>query len=443
MLKSKLSREVPFASSVGPIGLSRFFLTVLLLFTLTLAIPGSLQAQPAAPALNASLLDRLNESAEATRLNLTPAQKEKLASLKATRNDALSKAAADKKPAVITDYETQASQVLTADQQKLLDNLPSEHQLRFNFRYTKWADVLEWFARESDLSLVLDAPPPGTFNYTDNRAYTPAEAIDLLNGVLSTKGYSLVRRNRMLLVINLKDGMPDAVIPRITLDELDKRGRYEYVSLVFPLEGRDPNAVSTEIKPLLSPHGKSVLLPQTKQIIVTDTAGIMRAIKATIESIPKPSAPAPAPPAPPLELVVYSLKGVNNESAVKVLNTLLPNGKFVADDKAEQLNAYVPAKDHEIVKKVLDQMLAGLKNPETQPSARMEMYPLETSWRLQVVSALTAAFPDVKFNHDSRRQILVAWGLPARLVDQVKTALEKLGGGTSTTCARKLEVYPC
>ena len=36
--------------------------------------------------------------------------------------------------------------------------------------------------------------PKGTFNYTDDRQYTPAQAIDLLNNVLATKGYLLVRR---------------------------------------------------------------------------------------------------------------------------------------------------------------------------------------------------------------------------------------------------------
>ena len=65
---------------------------------------------------------------------------------------------------------------------------PKEPKLRFNFRFQKWLDVLEWFADQADLSLVLDAPPPGTFNYSDTKEYTPTEAIDLLNGILLTKG---------------------------------------------------------------------------------------------------------------------------------------------------------------------------------------------------------------------------------------------------------------
>ena len=48
-------------------------------------------------------------------------------------------------------------------------------RMEFNFRYQPWQDVLDWFADQADLSLVLDAPPPGTFNYRDSRRYTPAE----------------------------------------------------------------------------------------------------------------------------------------------------------------------------------------------------------------------------------------------------------------------------
>ncbi len=85
---------------------------------------------------------------------------------------------------------------------------PKPQKLRFQFRFQPWKDVLDWFAKQADLSLVMDAPPPGTFNYTDTHEYTPAEAIDLLNSVLLTKGYTLIRRNRMLMLVNLEDGIP-------------------------------------------------------------------------------------------------------------------------------------------------------------------------------------------------------------------------------------------
>ena len=112
---------------------------------------------------------------------------------------------------------------------------PVDKRLQFVFRYQPWLDVLEWFAEHAELSLVLNAPPPGTFNYTDTREYTPNEAIDLLNGVLTGKGFTLVRRGRMLMVIDLVDGVPEGIVPTVTLDALDKRGRFELVTVEFDL----------------------------------------------------------------------------------------------------------------------------------------------------------------------------------------------------------------
>ena len=73
--------------------------------------------------------------------------------------------------------------------------IPSENaRLTFSFRYQPWQEVLDWFAEQAGLSLLMESPPPGTFNYTDTRSYSPAEALDVLNGVLLTKGYTLVRQ---------------------------------------------------------------------------------------------------------------------------------------------------------------------------------------------------------------------------------------------------------
>ncbi|MDZ4820731.1 MAG: hypothetical protein SGJ20_17330, partial [Planctomycetota bacterium] len=82
----------------------------------------------------------------------------------------------------------------------------TDGKLHFSSRHQPWREVLEWFAQQADLSLVADLIPPGTFNYQDSRGYTPGEAIDLLNSVLLTKGFTLVRNNRMLMLINLADG---------------------------------------------------------------------------------------------------------------------------------------------------------------------------------------------------------------------------------------------
>ena len=186
-------------------------------------------------------------------------------------------------------FQTKIEAVLNDDQRAALGQLGhrlgNQVAIQF-FRFQPWADVLNWLAEESDLSLVLDAPPPGTFNYSDNREYKPVEAIDLLNGVLATKDFTLIRRGRMLMVLDLKNEIPEGLIPRIALDDLDNRGRMELVSILFPLGGRPADDVNNEITPIIGRHGKSVILPKTGQILVTDYAGNMRAIDALIQSIP-------------------------------------------------------------------------------------------------------------------------------------------------------------
>ncbi|MDT9046906.1 hypothetical protein RSW36_27705, partial [Escherichia coli] len=79
--------------------------------------------------------------------------------------------------------------------------------------------------------------PPGSFSYFDDRAFTPTEALDVLNGYLLPKGYVLVRRDRFLVSLNLDQGIPPNLVPSVTVDELAQRGRNELVSLVIPVTG--------------------------------------------------------------------------------------------------------------------------------------------------------------------------------------------------------------
>jgi len=112
--------------------------------------------------------------------------------------------------------------------------------IQFNFRFHPWKDALDWFAQQADLSLVLDSPPLGTLNYTDNRRHTPSEALDILNSVLLIKGYTLIQHERMLILINLADGVPPELIPQVPPEDLDQHGEFELVRCLFKLEVATP-----------------------------------------------------------------------------------------------------------------------------------------------------------------------------------------------------------
>jgi len=108
-----------------------------------------------------------------------------------------------------------------------------------------------------------------------------------LNSVLLTKGYVLLRRDRMLLVVNVADGIPPDAARLVTIEELGECGKFELVRVLFPLGRRDAETVRNGIRPLLT-CGSAIALTQAQQMLVTDRAGIMRTINEVIQSVPEP-----------------------------------------------------------------------------------------------------------------------------------------------------------
>lgn len=400
------------------------------------------QEQPAKPEQAATSPDytTLAQPEIAERLGLTEEQRTKITELLKQRAEAIGKAAEPERPKVAAENDALLSAVLSEEQRTEFLAGKKTPQLRFNFRFQRWAEVLQWLANEADLSLVMDAPPPATFNYTDGKTYTPTEAIDLLNGVLLTKDFTLIRRGRMLIVVDMKEGIPQDLIPRVELKDLEDRGKHEIVSVMFPLGKRNATEVDAEINPLLGARGKSIPLPKTQQILVTATAGNMRAIGAVIDSIPQPAAPpkppAPKPPEKP-ELRFYPVKSADVGAAIEVLTQLIGGVKFVSDPKTDRINAYATPSQHAAIKGLLDKM--EVENPpEKQP--RLELYSIGRTDASQLEETLKLIVPDAKIRIDTAAQQLVAWGTPEEQ-NKLKTALERMGSGGPDQKTSQIGVY--
>lgn len=164
-------------------------------------------------------------------------------------------------------------------------NDQEQRTLSFNFRYAPWSEVLRLFADYSNLTLDLNQVPPGTFNYYDNRKYTPTEALDVLNGYLIQKGYILVRRDNFLVCLNIDDGIPPNLVPNITPEELPQRGQNELLNVVFPIEGVSATDVAREVELLLGPQGKVVPLGTSNSLVVTDIGSNLRRIGRLLDAV--------------------------------------------------------------------------------------------------------------------------------------------------------------
>ena len=189
--------------------------------------------------------------------------------------------------------------------------------LRFNFSNAPWKDVLEWLADEADLSLAIEVLPLGTFSYRDDQAYTVDEALDLVNSYLLTKGFTLIRRQRILLVIDTENPIPEELMTLVTLDELDTRGRFELVKCLFPLAKMKAEDAESMVEDYLGPHGNVIAFPQARQILVAETVGKLRVIRDMIRRVEDPSAGG-------TEIVtILDLKYVSAEEVLMILRPLL------------------------------------------------------------------------------------------------------------------------
>ncbi|MDX1926325.1 MAG: secretin N-terminal domain-containing protein [Pirellulaceae bacterium] len=320
----------------------------------------------------------------AERLSLDDGQRVALQNLLQARAEALAAAPdAAAKAKAAAESEQKILAVLNDEQRKKFAAEITQTKLMFQFREMKWDDVLNWFARQQDLTLVMDRTPPGTFTYSDVRSYSPSEAIDLLNSVLMTRNFALVRREKMLVVMELSDSIPVELLPRVTLEQLPQRGRFELVSVMFPLAGRPIEAVLSEVKPYLSSYGRAIPLAQSGKLLVIETGGKMQTINELIASVPLPKQPpVPEKPVPPPQPVfaAYPLGLLDPTQALETVRKLIPSEQITVNAKTGVLSAYVVPAQQTALKQAIDQMVttaAELPNSESVAYQFTGITPLE------------------------------------------------------------------
>ena len=313
---------------------------------------------------------------------------------------------------------------------------PASGRLNFQFDAAPWKDVLEWLAGQSGLSLAIETLPVGTFTYRDDRTYTVDEALDLLNSYLLTKGYTLVRRERILLVLDVENPIPEELVTLVTTDELDKRGRFELVKCLFPLARMKAEDAAAMIKDFIGPQGKVIPFPKARQILVTETAGKLRTIRDMITRVEDPTSGGS-------ELIYeIDLKHASSEEVLSIARPLLgiPEGQNSAADislsvdllgtriwatgsadKLQLLRELIPKID-----KAPAETGEAAKEPEQLKLATYFIKAADAQVVLRVAQTLLADLPGVRLEVDVTSGKLIAWARPSehRIIEETLKQLE-------------------
>ena len=370
----------------------------------------------------------LAEPGFANRLGLTDQQRAAVAKILDERVTALVASQANERAAILAASNQRLAELLTDEQKAALGTATKRGALRFNFRQEKWASVLDWFSRQSEMSLVMDSEPPGVFTYSDNKDYSPAQAIDLLNSVLLSKGFTLMRRERTLIVVDVSQGIPFELAEKITVPQLDERGRFEIVTVEFPLGGRPMESCLAAVKELVGTHGRVTPLTGADKLLVTETAGKLGVINQVISAVPVPTKPPKPNVAPQPVFTAYPIKGLDATATLETLQSLFSSATMKADPTAEELHVYAIPTLQTSIEASIAKMLA---NAGGENKRRLQIYPVSAKGLEQLPTFLESAVPKAQITVDQPGKRLLVVATQTEHTD-VKETLMTLGASVDT-----------
>ncbi len=311
--------------------------------------------------------------------------------------------------------------------------------LSFNFAGAPWSEVLRWFAEQADLSLQMDTMPAGTVNFSDpNKLYTVSEGLDLINRLLLDRGWAVVRRGRMLLLVDLEADNAEKLISEmaelVTPDSFDERGNSDIVRCVFPLGAITPEQAREELSQVIGPWGRINVLAGARQVIVTETVGKLRVINEVLQAATKAQSSVveinlehrSADEVLEIARPLLGLEAGSNSSEDIRLSVSMYGDRIFAtgsQSKLDLLNSVIEKADRAMPK-------TGEAADEKVSAPELRTHPVASA-NLQtvydVLQTMIAGTPEARLAMDANRGAIIAFGRP-EMQEKIRNTIAELEG---------------
>ncbi|MEM9587139.1 MAG: secretin N-terminal domain-containing protein [Planctomycetota bacterium] len=327
-----------------------------------------------------------------------------------------------------------------------------ERPLRFNLTGAPWKEVLDWYAGQAQLSIQMPSPPPGTVTYIDpQRSYSLDEGLDVLNRLLLPDGWALVRRGRLLTVVDLEienaNSLIDDIAEIVSPEQLDGRANSDIVKVVFGLGGLDPEQAAEQLSLLVGPWGRVKVLGSFGQVQVTETVARLKAIRSLIDTSSEDESRV-------VEIVLQHRTADEMLEIARPLLGLEP-GENTTEDLRISINLFgdkIYATGSTTKLKLLEGFIRTADKPlptaETTGDISLPglvTHPIrsaDSSTVFDVLQTMLAGTPDARISVDPKTSAIIAYGRPEtqEMIRKTINELEGNGGdGWEVITLRRLE----
>lgn len=156
-----------------------------------------------------------------------------------------------------------------------------------NYSHARVQDFLRVYEKLAGLPLVCDSSVQGTLSLKTSITLSKAEAKRLMEVALLINGFSLVKRDNVIVVAGPGKPTRSVSIP-IYFDEKSIPEGESIISFVFDLKYADASALANTLNQYLAtgqPYASFLPMPGSRRILVTESTSTVRRIGALIKRI--------------------------------------------------------------------------------------------------------------------------------------------------------------
>lgn len=297
---------------------------------------------------------------------------------------------------------------------------PDSVRLRFNFSGAPFAQVLDFFARETGLPVIREASvPAGAMTFISAADYSLKDALEILNLNLAMHQRIVVREKNFLYLRTLEEAArkPGPVFDGTDFKDVDPS---QYLTITIPLSNSNVTNVAEKIKPLVKAPGLVTPVEAQNMLIVVETAAQCQRIREIVEHI---DAVKPVDS----QYRIFTLRHAKAAQAVEALKGLV----------GQRILKQIIEKDGKI-RQVEQIDVAGLN---LQADERLNaIIAVGSAARIQTVEELIALLDAPEGGIEAGETRLSTFALRTVTPSQAKTQLEALFRGVPDT--RKPTILP-